>query len=170
MDSNTRYEVVRITSNTDKLSAKVIHDVLINLVRNEAIVGETALKALVPKREGDMAEKAGHTGPVDEGEEIKSSVGIPEIHKVGESDPLSAKYPLFSDQGTGIFGEHGTIFPTKKQFMYIPPQRGIPGFLRSSKGQEGKEFLAASYAVMVAMLQINGNIFKAELTTRLQAE
>jgi hypothetical protein len=169
MADNPELEVVGIRSNINSLSEKAFHDVLVNLVRNELLVGEVALKTLVPKREGDMAAHAGHKGPIDTGLEIEGSVGIPEIHKAGESDPFSAKYPLFVDEGTGIFGEHGTIFPKEKRFMYIPPDRGIPGFLRTSKGQEGRHFMAKTFSIMQAMLQINGELFRSELNTKLKA-
>lgn len=161
---------IDVETNIDSLSARAVHDCFVNLVRNELLMGEVALKALVPKRTMDMAAHTGHKGPVDGGIEIEGSVGIPEIHKSDESDPFSAKYPLFVDKGTGIFGEHGTIFSKEKQFMYIPPERGFPGFLRSSKGQPGKEFLFATFTTMVAMLKINSDAFKAELTAKLDAD
>lgn len=170
MANNPELELVAIESNTDRLSGRVVHDALVNLVKNELRVGEDAMKALVPKFEGDMAAHVSHKGPFDSGLEVEGSVGIPEIHKAGESDPESAKYPIFVSKGTGIFGDHGTIFPKAKQFMYIPPDRGYPGFLRSSKGQKGNDFLAATYAVMVAMLQINGEIWKAEITNKMKAD
>lgn len=161
---------IEIKSNTDSLSAHAVHDCFSNIVKAEIEGGEVFLKALVPKRERDLFAHVSHSGPFDAGFEIEGSVGIPEIHKTGESDPLSAKYPIFVDEGTGIFGEHGTIFPKQKKFMYIPPDRGFPGFLANSKGQEGKHFMAATYALMAAMLQINGEKFKAELTSRLESD
>lgn len=161
---------IDVRSNIDKLSEKAVHDTLVNYLSDELIAGETILKFLVPKKDGDLEAHAGHRGPDDDGIEATGVVGIPEIHKAGESDPFSAKYPIFTDKGTGIFGEHGTIFPKEKRFMYIPPDRGIPGFLRTSKGQEGHHFMVATFASMVAMLQINGEKFKADLTAKLKSD
>ena len=161
---------ISIESNIDSLSTRAVHDCFVNLVRNELLMGEVALKAFVPKRSMDMAAHTGHKGPIDDGIEIEGSVGIPEIHKVGESDPFSAKYPIFVDKGTGIFAEHGDIFPKEKKFMYIPPDRGYPGFLAHSKGQPPKEFMLATFSTMIAMLKINGDVWKAELTSKLEAE
>ena len=161
---------IEVKSNTDSLSARAVHDCFVNLVQTEIEGGEVFLKALVPKREGDLFAHAGHKGPIDGGLIVEGSVGIPEIHKQGESSLESGKYPLDVDQGTGIFGDHGTIFPREKRFMYIPPERGIPGFLAHSKGQRGRGFMAATYALMVASLQINGQKFRAELTARLKAD
>ena len=162
--------IERITSNTDRLSARAVHDSFVEFIRNEALMGEVALKSFVPKRSLDMAAHAGHKGPEDSGMIIEASVGIPEIHKTNESSPFSAKYPLFVDKGTGIFAEHGTIFAKEKEFMYIPPERGYPGFLRSSKGQPPKEFMAATFSTMVALLRINSDVWKKELTARLEAD
>lgn len=165
---------IDVRSNIDKLSEKAVHDTLVNYLSDELISGEDILRFLVPKREGDMAAHVGHKGPIDSGTEIEGSVGIPEIHKTGESDPLSAKYPLFTDDGTGIFGEHGTIFSKRgrDKFMYIPPQRSDfgGGFAHSVKGQEGHHFMFATFAAMVAMLQINGEKFKADLTAKLKSD
>lgn len=161
---------IEIKSNTDSLSAHAVHDCFSNLVKTEIESGEIFLKVLVPKREGDLFAHVSHSGPFDAGFEIEGSVGIPEIHKAGESDPFSAKYPIFVDEGTGIFGEHGTIFAKKGKFMYIPFYRGEPGFLHDSKGQRGRGFMAATFALMSAMLSINGEKFKAELTSKLQSD
>lgn len=166
MNDNNQIEFI-IRSNTDSISAHAIHDCFSNLIKSELEGGEIFLKALVPKLSGDMFARIGHKGPNDDGSVIEGSIGIPEIHKIGESDPLSAKYPVFVDEGTGIFGERGTIFPKNKKFMYIPPNRGYPGFLAHSKGQEGKGFMAVTYALMVASLKINGEKFKHELAARL---
>ena len=161
--ANQEVYVARITSNTDKLSSLVIHDTFSNLVRKEMEGAETFLKALVPKRTGDLFAHVGSKGPFDDGFEIEASVGIPKIKKDGESDPFSQYYPIFVDQGTGPFG------PKTKEAMYIPPSRGYPGFLYESKGQRGQHFAAAAFALTAAMLEINGEKFKAELTSRLQA-
>jgi hypothetical protein len=158
---------VKVESDTDSLSARAVHDCFVNFVRAELEGGEVFLKALVPKREGDLFAHVGHKGPYDSGIEIEGSVGIPEIHKTGESDPFSAKYPIFVDKGTGIFAKGDTIFPKDKKFMYIPPGRGYPGFLAHSKGQRGKDFSLAAFSLMIGMLQVNGERFKAELTSRL---
>lgn len=166
--------MVSIRSNTDGLSARAVHASLVEFIRDELIDGEAILKAVVPKREGDLFAHVGHTGPVDMGAIIEGSVGIPEIHKSGESDPLSAKYPVFADKGTGIYGGEGIIFAKRKEFMYIPPERGggteYPLFLRASKGQRGQHFSLIAFANMVAMLEINGEKFKAELTSRLDLD
>lgn len=161
-----------ITSNTEKLSDLALHDTLVNFVRNEIVMGEVALKAVAPKGESlSMAREAGHKGPIDEGYEVTGYVGIPEIHKVGESDPLSAKYPVFVDKGTGIFGDtHSEIFPKTRHFMKLPPKGDFSIFHRSVKGQKGQEFMAATFAVMVGMLRINGEEFKKELSTKLESD
>jgi hypothetical protein len=163
-------EVVEIKSNTDRLSDRAVHDTLVNFVRNEALMGEISLKALVPKRTLDMMRAAGHKGPYDMGAEIEAAVGIPEIHKDDESSPFSAKYPIFTDKGTGIFAEHGSIFAKEHETMYIPESRGIPGFLRESKGQPGREFMMATFSTMIAMLKINGEVWRTELTSRLKTD
>ena len=170
MGDNPEIYIAEIRSNTDRISAHAVHDAFVNLVRNELLQGEVALKALVPKRSMDMAAHAGHKGPVDSGPIIEGSVGIPEIHKSDESDPFSGKYPIFVDKGTGIFGEHGTIYPKDKKFMYIPSERGYPGFLKSSKGQPPREFMMATFSVMVALLKVNTDIWKAEMIAKLQAD
>ena len=161
-----------IKSNTDRLSEKAVHDTLVDFIRNEALMGEVALKALVPK--GDtlsLTRAAGHTGPYDDGLEVTAHVGIPEIHKTDESSPTSAKYPIFVDKGTGIFGDsHSSIFPKTKEFMKLPPKGDYSIFHKSVKGQEGKEFMMATFAVMIAMLKINGETFRAELMEKLKAD
>jgi hypothetical protein len=166
-------EIVSIKSNTDALSERAIHDTLVSFVRNEALMGEVALKALVPKRSMAMAAAAGHKGPYDEGLEITAYVGIPEIPP-DESDPSSGKYPIFVDSGTGIFADHGTIVAKEHDFMHIPASRGggteYPMFLKQSKGQEGKHFMAATFAVMINMLQTNAEVWKTELTSKLDAD
>lgn len=168
MVDNTNIDVT-VRSNTDSLSERAVHDSLVDMLRDELILGEAFLAGIVPKRDGDMAAHVSHRLD-DSGAIIEGAVGIPEIHKASESDPFSAKYPLFVDKGTGIFGDHGTIFPSEKQFMYIPPERGIPGFLRSSKGQSGRGFMFATYSFMLAMLEMNGEIFRAELSARLNSD
>lgn len=168
-DKNQEIYIARITSNTDKLNSRAIHDVFVDLIRSEVEQGEVFLKALVPKREGDMFAHAGHTGPNDDGIDITASVGIPEIHKIGESDPLSAKYPIYTE-GTGIFGGKGDIYAKDKESMYIPSNRGYPGFLKHSKGQPPHGFMAETYALMVGMLEVNGEIFKKKLTAKLQSD
>lgn len=170
MADDVELYIASVKSNTSKLSEKAVHDSLVNLVRNEAIFGELMLKALIPKREGDTAEAAGHKGPFDDGFNVTAAVGVPEVHRTGESDPFSAKSPLFVDKGTGIFGGEGEIFAKDKDFMYIPPDRGIPGFLRHSKGQVGKEFMAATFVSMVEAMKINGELFRAELTSKLTSD
>lgn len=169
MARDPEIEIVSITSNTQALSEKVIHDSLVNMLKDELLLGEAFLAGIVPKREGDMAAHVGHRID-DKGIEIEGAVGIPEIHKTGESDVLSGQYPLFVDKGTGIFNEHGTIFPKEKQFMYIPPERGIPGWLRSSKGQPGQHFMFATFSMMVSLLEMNGQIWKADLAAKLNAD
>jgi hypothetical protein len=171
-DQHLELYISSIKSNTDKLSGKAVHDVAVNLVRNEAIFGEIMLKAFVPKHEGFMAEAAGHKGPFDDGTDVVASVGIPEIHKPGESDPFSAKYPEFVAKGTGLFGDtpHDIFAKKYPGFMYIPPERGAPGFLFKSKGQVGKPFLQATYVSMVEAMKINGEIFKSELTARMKSD
>lgn len=171
-DRDVEIYIESIKSNTDKLSAKAVHDSAVNLVRNEAIFGEIMLKALVPKHEGFMAEAAGHKGPFDDGTDVIAAVGIPEIHKSNESDPFSAKYPLFAWKGTGLFGDepHDIFSKRPGGFMYIPLERGSPGFLFRSKGQEGKPFIQATYISMVEAMKINGELFKAELSTRMKSD
>ena len=176
MSDNSHVElyIESIKSNTSKLSGHIVHDAAVNLVRNEAIFGEIMLKALVPKHEGFMAEAAGHKGPFDDGTDVFASVGIPEIHKPNESDPFSAKYPEFVAKGTGLFGdEPDYIFAKRdKGFMYIPPERSDRGggFLFKSKGQEGKPFMRATYESMVEALKINGELFKAELSSKMKSD
>jgi hypothetical protein len=111
-----------------------------------------------------MFSHVGHSGPFDDGFEITAAVGIPEIHKTDESSPYSAKYPVFVDKGTDPFSAK------TKDFMYIPPARGYPGFLKTSRGQQGHHFMAATYAVMASMLRINGEVFRAEVTSKLKVD
>lgn len=174
MPDNPQIEIVAIRSNTDAISGRAVHDSLVNMLRDELLMGEAFLAGIVPKRSGDMAEHVGHRGPDDAGEIIDGSVGIPEIHKSDESDPFSAKYPLFVDKGTGIFGEHGTIFPKEKHFMYLPPERGggteYPRFLSSSEGQAPRGFMLETFAFMSAWLKVNGEIWKSELAAKLNAD
>lgn len=171
MADNAQIEF-HIVSNTDKISDKVLHDTLVNFVRNESLMGEVALKAIVPKGESlSLTREAGHRGPYDEGAEITAYVGIPEIHKPGEIDPLSARYPIFVDKGTGIFGDRDSrIFPNTKEFMKLPPKDGYSIFHRSVKGQKGQGFMAATFSTMVNMLRINGEAWKTELTKKLQSD
>lgn len=161
-----------VRTNTEKMSDRALHDTLVNFVRNEALMGEVALKALVPK--GDtlsMMREASHKGPFDEGGIVTASVGIPEIHKAGEADPDSAKYPLFTDRGTGIFGEsRSEIFPKTREFMKLPPKGDFSIFHKHVKGQEGKEFMLATFSVMVNMLKINSEVFKTELSEKFKAD
>lgn len=163
---------ISVKSNTEKLSDRALHDALVNFVRNEAVMGEIALKALVPKGETfSLTRAAGHKGPYDEGAEVTAYVGIPEIHKAGETDPLSARYPLFVDKGTGIFGDsHATIFPKTREFMKLPPKGDYSIFHKHVKGQEGRGFMAATFSAMVAMLKINGEAFRVDLTSKLKAD
>jgi hypothetical protein len=164
--------ILEVKSNTQKLSDRALHDVLVSFMRHEALMGEVALKALVPKGETfSLAREAGHKGPFDEGAEITASVGIPEIHKPGETDPLSAKYPIFVDKGTGIFGDTDSkIFPKTRKFMKLPPKDDFSIFHRSIKGQKGQEFMLATFSIMVGMLRINGETFKAELSEKLKSD
>jgi hypothetical protein len=165
---------IYVRSNTDGLSARVLHDCLYNLVETELIGGETFLKALVPKKTGSLEQHVGHSGPFDEGIEISGSVGIPMIEKTSESgsyDPNSSLYPLFVDKGTGIFGDkESPIFARKGEFMKLPPDGINSMFQREVKGQRGHEFMAATYGLMKAMLEINGAKFKEELRVKLKAD
>ena len=165
-----------IRSNTDKLSAKVIHDGLVKFTKDELIIGETMMKAFVAaggkgRSVGDLEAHVGHKGPIDAELLIEGSVGIPEIHKADESSVLSGKYPIFVDKGTGIYGDRGDeIFAKENKFMKIPPERGEPGYLRKSKGQEGKHYLLATFLTMAATMQTTGESFKADLTAKLSAD
>lgn len=161
-----------IKSNTDNLSERAVHDTLVSFIDHEAIMGEIALKSFVPK--GDtlaLTREAGHKGPYDDGLEITAHVGIPEIHADDKLSPNAPKYPVFVDQGTGIFGDtHSPIFPKISEFMKLPPKGDLPIFHKSVKGQEGKEFMAATFAFMLGMLKVNGEAFRAELITKLKAD
>jgi hypothetical protein len=171
-DSKPEVYIAEIKSNTEKLSDRALHDTLVNFVRNEALMGEVALKAIVPK--GDtlaLTRAAGHKGPYDEGAEITAYVGIPEIHKAGETDPLSAKYPLFVEKGTGIFGDsHSEILPKTREFMKLPTKGDYGIFHKHVKGQEGRGFMLVTFSVMVGMLRVNGDAFRVELTSRLKSD
>lgn len=164
---------IEVRSNTDSLSARVLHDCLYNLVETELIGGETFLKALVPKKTFALEHNVGHSGPFDEGIEISGSVGIPMIEKTSESgsyDPKSSLYPLFVDKGTGIFGDRESpIFSRKGEFMKLPPDGIHSIYQKEVKGQRGHEFMAATYGLMKAMLEINGAKFRDELKLRLKA-
>jgi hypothetical protein len=164
--------ILEVKSNTEKLSDRALHETLVNFVRREALMGEVALKAIVPKGETlSLAREAGHKGPFDEGYEITASVGIPEIHRSGESDPLSARYPIFVDKGTGIFGDKDSrIFPKTKEFMKLPPKDDFSIFHRSVKGQKGQEFMLATFSAMVGMLRINSEEFRKEFSAKLKAD
>ena len=175
MSQDIELYVADIKSNTDKMSARAIHDSLVNLVRTEAFIGEDFMRAIVPKFDGTMAASVGHRGPIDGGLEIDAAVGIPEIHKPDESDDYSAKYPLFVNEGTGPYASRGPIGPKRGFWMVVPPERSTMGagrniYMMRTMGQRGRHFTAATYAVMAGMLAVNGEKFRAEVTAKLMAD
>jgi len=163
-------EVIGIKTNISNLSERAVHRTLVDLVDHVASEGGDALKAIVPHDIGELAKHAGHKGPHDLGLEITASVGVLDIARPG-SDPVSMKYPIFVDKGTGIYGEsHTPIFAKRSHFMKLPPKEGYSTFQHEVKGQRPQYFMAKTFAFMLTSLDINGKRFKEELKVKLAAD
>lgn len=154
------------------MSAVALHDALVKMVGYAAEEGADFLKLAVPK--GDtlgLVTHAGHHGPIDDGISVKAEVGIPPILAGGVTDPNSMRYPMFVDQGTGIFGDlHTPIFAKRGEAMKLPPDGIHSIFQKVVKGQEGQFFMEKTFEFMKASMQANAELFKAKLKSKLTAD
>lgn len=126
------------------------------------------MRAVEPKDTGRMEEHTKHTDAVDDlVGTIEARLGITPIEEAGSfhhGDSDSSHYPVFVDQGTGIFGETRTpIFAKhvmengKLGYMHFEGDHGEI-FTQEVKGQRPHLFIAATMAFAEAVLHSDPHI------------
>lgn len=172
--SDNVYIGVEVKSNTDSLSAKTLRNSLFGLVGDIVVEGTDFLRIAVPKGNTlELSKHVGHTGPYDEGTTIVGHVGIPLIDtkSLGSFDPNSMKYPLYVDEGTGIFGVHeSSIFSKRSDYMKLPPDGIHSIFQKEIKGQRGQHFMEKTFEFMKESLKPNVEKFKIDLSSKFKAD
>lgn len=149
-----------------------LHKALHGFMDDIITEGADFLRVAVPKGDTlELTKHVGHTGPYDDGQDIVGHVGIPLISKksLGTFDPNSMRYPIFVDEGTGIYGDHHSpIFSKRSDYMKLPPDGIHSIFQKETKGQRGQHFMEKTYEFMKASLKPNSEKFKTDLKTQLK--
>ena len=170
-------------SDCDRLTARSFHHALVRLVDSLAEQGEHALQVNVPKGETERLLQAVARGEVIDGEFlITSEVGVHEISGIGipgvtpaakdifsPGQQSSSMYPLFVDRGTGIFGPAHAPIHARRVGVMRWEENGKEIFAKETKGQEGQEFMAKTYAEMIGLLAGEVEIFKVRVHNELAA-
>lgn len=170
-----------VRSNISSLSALALHEALVRMVDGIMRQGAEFLRGIVPKESGEMAAHVGSKEAVEIAGIIEARLGIPAIGesvRPGEGGSYGlfpsdrSHYPLFTDQGTGIFGPtHSPIFARHAGPMVFE-DGGHTIFAHSVKGQPGQHFMAETLAYCEALLRSDQTIHKAlkEMAARARVE
>lgn len=186
-------EIVSISarSNVDSLSAERLHRAFADLVTHTISESTKFLRAIEPKDTGALEEHTSHSSTVEDvvnliearlgiaaiGESAIPGAGGTAISPRFDFEPSdTSHYPLFVDQGTGVFGQtHTPIFARSGGAMHFEID-GHQIFARSVAGQRGQHFMAATFAYAQALLHTDPQIrlalaeMNAEAAARLAIE
>lgn len=151
--------VVGVRSNVSALSSARLHQALKDMVERVVDDSTTFMRAIEPKRTGELEAHTIHTHAEDVVDLIEAKLGVTAI---GESVPSigsdSSHYPIFVDVGTGIFGDTGSrIFAHTAKRMHFEID-GHEIFAESVAGQRGQHFVAATEAFAQALLRTDPHI------------
>lgn len=166
--------VARIESNTERLSADAVHKSLADMVKGITDDGVEFLKDIVPHGATlALTEAAGSHGPIDTGFEFVAEIGIPAIFNASSIySPAAMLYPIYVDQGTGIYGDHKTpIYPYRALYMKLPKDGIHSIYHKKVEGQKGQHYMAATYAsIRLVSLPYWKEKFKAILKSKIQSD
>lgn len=146
---------VKVRSNLDSLSATVLHEALVGLVRDSVREMRDFARLTAPHRTDLLAEHIVDEEVIAVAEMVEGRLGVKPVEEA--DDRLSSGryprsgYPLAVERGT-----RSPIFPAKSAAMWNVAD-GIFG-RKSVRGQKPQPFMAATYAQAHAILDADPSV------------
>lgn len=160
---------ISIRSNVDALSATVLHEAFVSVVRNTLAEAKAAARTAAPKRTRLLEAHIESSEVHDLADAISGSVGVTPVREAdarrSRGEYKRSQYPLFVEGGT-----RSPIFPAASPFL-VNKAEGI--FHRSSvRGQDPQPFMAGAYAAGLAAAHTDPSVELAlkEMEARALAE
>jgi hypothetical protein len=159
---------VRVESNVDRLSARRVHEGIVELAESIGADSADFMRVIVPKDTGRLAEHVGHSFFEDLMGRMEVRVGVRPIEDAAvkryqtatkdlpvPGEQRAEYYPLYVDRGTGIFGETGTpIFARRAHNMRFDDAEGVTIFRHEVAGQRPAHFMLETYAAARVFVRV----------------